>query len=172
MARFRARVRSRVRRRRFGLVLAVVAAVLGYELYRVVVPFHTLNPLWHEATVGETVIQQWRYGGVDEEGYLKFYNQGQTVLLPPEERVFDADGQFVVLEGHTPNSVTYAQPYAAVPASWLAACLAVLSVPAGLLWLRWRRWRRRLHTRRPRKSAPVQRNWSRRARAFRPARRR
>jgi hypothetical protein len=148
-SRFRPRTRARLRRG--WLVLAVLGAAALFELYRILLPLTSANPLYHEVTIGEPVIGEWRYGGQDEEGYLKFYNGGQTVLLPPTERLFDADGRFVVIEGHTPSSLTYARPVAAVPLSWIAAGLGAMALPGGWIWLRLRARRKRLRVRRPKR---------------------
>ncbi|MCL6516838.1 hypothetical protein [Alicyclobacillus sp.] len=143
----RFRPRTRVRSLRGTVLVAVLAAAAVFELVRLLLPLTSANPLYHEVTIGEPVIGEWKYGGLDEEGYLKFYNGGQTVLLPPNERLFDADGRFVVIEGHTPSSLTYARPVAAIPLSWLAAGAGVLAIPAALLWMRLRRRRRRMRVR-------------------------
>ncbi|MBX5435707.1 MAG: hypothetical protein IRZ33_00660 [Alicyclobacillaceae bacterium] len=138
------RFRANPGRRRWtwALLASAVAAAMvgGFELYRVVVPFEPKNPLWREATIGERVIDNWQYEGLNEEGYLKFYNEGQTVLLPPSAHLFGADGKFVVIEEYSPNSLTFAEPYDAVPLSWILA--AMLTVAPGI-WLLVRRLRRR-----------------------------
>ncbi|MCL6454836.1 MAG: hypothetical protein K6T78_14615 [Alicyclobacillus sp.] len=137
MRRFQTRSRVQSRRRMMFAVLAAVAAVGLVELYRWVIPFHPLNPLWQEATIGEQVIGDWRYGGQDAEGYLRFYNDVHTVLLPPNDRLFDADGWFVVIEEHTPSSIVFAQPYNAIPLSWLAAGCVLAAAP--VVYVVWRR---------------------------------
>ncbi|GMA50250.1 hypothetical protein GCM10025857_16070 [Alicyclobacillus contaminans] len=134
------RFRPRKRRLPGTAWLFVGAGLAGalalFELYQMVIPFQSANPLWREVTVGEPVIDSWRYGGLDEEGYLRFYNNGQTALLPPSAHTFDADGQFVVLEGHTASSLTFASPYEAIPARWLISGAAVLCLGGMVLWLR------------------------------------
>ena len=128
------RNRFRVRRGNFNRkrLLLLGAGLLGaaalFELYQLVIPFQSANPLWHQVTTGETVINDWKYEGQDEEGYMKFYNQGQTNLLPPNARTFDADGKFVVIEGHTPSTLTYALPYEAIPMRWVALVVAAAQV--------------------------------------------
>lgn len=102
------------------------------ELYRIVIPLNSINPLWHEVTIGENVIGNWKYGGRDEEGYLRFYDQNQTIVLPPSAHTFDASGQFVVIEEFNSSSLTYATPFAAIPLKWLLAGATIL---AALIWL-------------------------------------
>lgn len=135
--------------------LVVVGGI--FELYRWVVPFQTANPLWHEVTIGEPVIDDWQYWGKDEEGYLKFMRQGQSpVLLPPNSHMFDADGKFVVIESATPSTLVFAEPYQAIPLSWLLGGLGavVIGVTALVVILRRRRQlsliRGRAQLRRPR----------------------
>lgn len=118
------------------VVLAALCIFLLYELYRWLVPFDSINPLWQEATIGQTVLGDWRYAGQDAEGFLKFYNSEQTVLLPPNAHLFDANGRFIVLEQHTPSSITFASPVNAIPMSWLAVGAGLLAVPVLYLWFR------------------------------------
>ncbi|MCF8563860.1 hypothetical protein LLE49_03780 [Alicyclobacillus tolerans] len=128
------RFRSRSARRlpsRAAIALFVVAAALAIEVFRIAIPFHTVNPLYQEATVGQPVIDGWMYGGQDEEGYLRFYNQGQTIVIPPSSHTFDANGQFVVIEKFTPNSLVFAQPYDAIPVPWLLAGFGVVLIVMG-----------------------------------------
>ncbi|MCL6547522.1 MAG: hypothetical protein K6T30_01270 [Alicyclobacillus sp.] len=147
--RFRVRAGSRWRRLLLALAAAVVVAG-GFELYRVIIPFQPVNPLWEEATIGEPVIDDWQYEGLNEEGYLKFYNHGQTVLLPPGAHMFGADGKFVVIEHYSPNSLTFAKPYEAVPATWIVAGLLAAAPVVWLVALRLRRRRRYFQYRRRR----------------------
>lgn len=136
-SRFRVQYRRRTGRRRLGLVFMLSLGLLGlFELYRWIVPFDTLNPLWVEATIGQPIIDNWRYGGQDAEGYLKFYDANQTVLLPPDSHLFDANGWFVVIERHTPSSITFAQPYNAIPLGWFAIGGGIAIVPIGYVFLR------------------------------------
>ncbi|WAH36593.1 hypothetical protein [Alicyclobacillus dauci] len=116
------------------LILLFVACFSVFEAYRWVMPFVARNPLYHEVTIGESVINSWRYGGEDEEGYLRFYDtsSGQTAVLPPTSKLFGADGQFVVLESASPGSLTFAEPLESAPPIWYAIMLLF----AGLsLWL-------------------------------------
>jgi hypothetical protein len=134
--RFRVRKGNFNRKRLLLLGAGLLGAVALFELYQLVIPFQSANPLWHQVTTGETVINDWKYEGQDEEGYLKFYNQGQTNLLPPNARTFDADGKFVVIEGHTPSTLTYALPYEAVPMRWVALVVGATGIAIGVWALR------------------------------------
>ncbi|WP_233095988.1 hypothetical protein [Alicyclobacillus sp. SO9] len=126
---------------RFALVFALLAMIItAYELYGMIVPFKSQNPLWTQVTIGQPIIDNWSYQGQDEEGYLKFYNQSQSIVLPPTAKIFSADGRFVVIEGFSPNSFTYALPFEAIPMSWLLAGTVVIT---GGGWLLLRRSRRR-----------------------------
>jgi hypothetical protein len=136
---FRVRTSTRVMRRFLMLLVIPLIILMGFELYRIIMPFQSANPLWDEVTIGQSVIHNWKYGGQDEEGYLKFYNQGQTTLLPPNAKFFDADGDFVILEAHTPSSLTFAQPYNAIPLSWILTGLIIIAIPTGLYFRRRRR---------------------------------
>ncbi|MDQ0191367.1 hypothetical protein JI721_08570 [Alicyclobacillus cycloheptanicus] len=144
--------RAQPRRRLPGwlLLLALLAVAIGvFELIRVIIPFQSENPLWQEVTVGQPVIDGWLYGGQDEEGYLRFYNQSQTIVLPPSSHMFDADGQFVVIEHYSPSTLTFAQPYDAIPTGWLLAGLGVLVLGGMLVVRRFRRPRLPFQARRP-----------------------
>lgn len=118
------------------LVLAVFAALVGvFELIRVIIPFQPVNPLWQQVTIGQSVLNGWMYGGEDEEGYLRFYNQGQSIVLPPKTRLFTVDGTFVVIERYSPDTLTFAEPWYAIPTGWLAA-LATGTVLGGYVLVR------------------------------------
>jgi hypothetical protein len=137
--RFRKRSRNAARKRLLAFAAIVLLVALLFEIYQWIVPFQAPNPLWQEITVGQPVIDDWRYGGQDEQGYLRFYSQGQTVLLPPDARTFDANGKFVVIEGFTPSSLTYAKPYEAIPLRWWLIGLGIAALPAFVLSLRAKR---------------------------------
>ena len=146
---FQPRSRAMLRRRLFVVAVAGFLGLGLFELYQIVVPFQSANPLWREVTIGQPVIDHWQYGGQDEEGYLKFYDGGQTVLIPPDARMFDANGKFVVLEGHTPSSLTFAQPLEAIPMPWIVVVTGAVVVPAAVALvfkLRKKRWRVRAQT--------------------------
>ncbi len=118
-------------------VMVFVAAVVGYELYRIIIPFQTQNPLWSEATIGEPVINHWDYEGKNEEGYLQFRNStsGTTAELPPGEKMLALDGKFVMIERAGNDAIVYATPLAAVPIGWWllgVAAVAVLLLPIAL----------------------------------------
>ncbi len=148
MERFQARARAKSRGRT-AVILGIAVLCVGlFELYRILIPFDSMNPLWSEVTIGQVVLGNWRYGGEDAEGYLKFYNASQTVLLPPNAHLFGAGGRFVVLEQHSPTSLTYALPRNAIPVSWLAAGAGLAAVPIGLLLLRFKRVRSHFNVRR------------------------
>jgi hypothetical protein len=142
--RFRKRSRNVARKRLLAFATIVLLVALLFEIYQWIVPFRPANPLWQEVTVGQPVIDEWRYGGQDEQGYLRFYNQGQTVLLPPNAHTFDADGKFVVIEGFTPSSLTYAKPYEAIPLRWWLIGIGAMAVPILVLSIRARRRRKRM----------------------------
>lgn len=127
------------------VVIALFAASVGaFEAVRVAIPFQSSNPLWQQVTIGQSVINGWMYGGEDEEGYLRFYSQAQSIVLPPSAHLFTADGTFVVIEHYTPSTLTFAQPWNAIPTGWLFAGAGVLVVGGYVLLRRSRRRARRL----------------------------
>ncbi|WP_054967198.1 hypothetical protein [Alicyclobacillus ferrooxydans] len=138
MERFRVRTRAEARGRTVWVLAIAVACVGLFELFRLLVPFQSINPLWSEATIGQTVLGNWSYGGEDAEGYLRFYDSGHEITLPPNAHLFGANGRFVVLEQHSPTSITYALPWNAIPVSWLMGGAALIAMPVGLLFLRLR----------------------------------
>ncbi len=127
-----------IRAPRWLLVTAMLGILLvAYELYDVIVPFQSQNPLWKEVTVGEPVIDSWVYGGEDEEGYLKFVNQGGvTDVLPPDSHLISLDGQFVIIEHFSPGTLTYALPMEAISLPWLIGGAVVVT---GGVWILYRR---------------------------------
>ncbi|GMA60086.1 hypothetical protein NZD89_10940 [Alicyclobacillus fastidiosus] len=140
MARFLANKRRKPAIRIWLLLLCLpILVVCCVELYKFVIPFNSVNPLWKDVTVGETVIDDWQYEGYDEEGYLRFYNHGQTHLLPPSDHLLALDGQFVVIEESSPNSLTFApRLYRAIPIRWDLAIVGVVAlvILAGWFYLR------------------------------------
>gem|GEM_PF-1780616 len=150
-------------------LLAAAAAVLValFELYSVVVPFQSNNPLWHQVTVGQPVIDNWDYGGQDEEGYLKFFSQGESVVLPPTAKLFSADGQFVIIEGYSPSSLTYASPLEAIPLGWLIGLVSAVAL-GGWVFLHRRKHRSTLtataNARGSRRFTTAKRKWPARGR--------
>jgi hypothetical protein len=147
------RFQKRRRRRVPGLLYVislVLCAIALFELYRWIVPFRSDNPLFQEVTIGENVIDNWKYGGEDEEGYLRFYDDRESIVLPPSSRLFDANGQFVVIEHYSPSSLTYAVPFAAIPFKWFVAMFVVLVLTIGGVYLRFKNRPRKLAKQRPR----------------------
>lgn len=112
--------------------------ILLYVMYHIIVPFQPLNPLRHEATMGEPVIDSWDYKGMNEEGYLQFYNtkNGSSTELPPNDKMLALDGKFVMIEKAAPNAITYADPIEAIPNDWLVIILALAAFLGGLIYLR------------------------------------
>ncbi|MCY0888121.1 MAG: hypothetical protein OWQ59_06640 [Alicyclobacillaceae bacterium] len=131
---------------RWLIVFGILMAVGGFELTRYIIPFEARNPLFHEVTIGEPVIEHWKYGGVDEEGYLRFYNGIQTIVLPPGSHMFGADGTFVMLEHHNATSLTYADPLEALPLRWIIVILSSVGAVVGFVAWRLRVMRRPLRT--------------------------
>lgn len=133
-------------RRRAPVWLVIVAAVAifltVYEGYRVLMPFVARDPLYHEVNFGQPVIDNWQYEGENEEGYLLFYNpaNGDRAMLPPQSRLFGADGKWVVIEHADAASLTYAEPLEAAP--WYVYLL-LLAAFGGSGWWAYRRIRAR-----------------------------
>lgn len=149
------RLAGRRHRLPFGVMLglAVVVLFILFEVvYRLLMPFVAGNPLYHEVTIGEPVIDSWQYGGETTEGYLKFYDTStyETVTLPPNAQLFGADGKFVVIKHATPGSLTFAPPLESAPPIWYVLMLMLV---VGSLWFMMRRLKvqrkRRMHLRRP-----------------------
>jgi hypothetical protein len=78
-------------------ISVILILILGiYQLHKLIVPFQSENPLWHEVTVNQPVLDGWVYAGEDAEGYLKFFKQGeQTDLLPPNSHILALDGSLL-----------------------------------------------------------------------------
>lgn len=100
---------------RFRLSLPAVlllSAILIFVLWMFITidPFQTSNPFLRQATIGQSVLGDWRYGGTDSQGQIKFYDAYQSVLIPGDSQTFAADGMFVVLDAHTPTTVTFEPP--------------------------------------------------------------
>ena len=146
---------SRMRWAAAGVVLVLVVLI---EVYRWLVPYASWNPLWNQVTIGQSVIGPWKYGGQDEKGYLRFYNGFQTALLPPTAKLFDANGQFVILEAHTLGSLTYAWPIAAIPPGLLLVGLVGVGA-GGFLWVKGSRHRRKSNFRAMRRARPASREF-------------
>lgn len=117
------------------LALVTLCVSIGiFALYRFVDPFNSLNPLYHEITVGQKVIDDWTYEGKDRDGDLIFYNNNfQQHIMPPDSRTLALDGKYVVIENATENSLTFAEPVEAIPYQWF---LPVIVFGGVLLFLR------------------------------------
>lgn len=153
-------MKMRVRRRRrlplrILLILFAVGALALFELYHFVMPFVARNPLYHEVTIGESVIGDWRYEGEDEEGYLRFANKPleENVTLPPTSKLFGADGKFVVIENYEPGSLTFAEPLQSAPPIWYVIMVGV--VGASLWFFIFRIKSRRKHRMQMRNSSKM-----------------
>lgn len=160
--------------RRVPLAAAVVAlavvGVLMYMLIRIIVPFQTENPLWNEATVGEPVIDNWWYGGENEEGYLLFKNtDNRTAELPPTAKMLALDGKFVMIEHFSPQAVVFAKPLAAIPTRWwLISGIVILgAVGATALTLKLRPTQSRFQASKARQSVALSRGMGSGAKARR-----
>jgi len=91
-----------------GLCAGVLLSLLlvMHAVYDVIAPFHPINPLVQEITIGERVIGEWKYAGLDDQGRIKFYNLYQTVVIPAKSTTFAADGDYVIVRDHTPTILT------------------------------------------------------------------
>ena len=76
-------------------------------LFIAVNPFQSANPFLREATIGQSVLGDWRYGGANSLGEMKFFDAYQSVTLPRDATTFAADGEFVAIDGHTPSTITF-----------------------------------------------------------------
>ncbi|WP_367306758.1 hypothetical protein [Alicyclobacillus acidocaldarius] len=129
------RVGNRRRAPVWMMVVAALALFLTvYEGYRMIMPFVARDPLYHEVNFGQRVIDDWQYEGENEEGYLLFYNpmNGDRAMLPPQSRLFGADGKWVVIEHADAASLTYAEPLEAAP--WYVYLLLLAAIGAGAWW--------------------------------------
>ena len=119
-------------------VVLMVGTILAFGLWLFVSvnPFQPANPFLRQVTIGQSVIGDWRYGGADPNGAMKFYDAYQYVTIPANSPKFAADGEFVTLDGHTPSTLTFEPAYESEiigPASYLWIILAVAAVLA-LVW--------------------------------------
>lgn len=143
---------GRTRRRlspRLWIIVGLVLVLFLFEAYRLVMPYMARNPLYHEVTIGEPVIDHWNYEGEDAEGYLRFVDTatpGQDAILPPSTKLFGADGKFVVIEHADAGSLTYADPLEAAPPYWYALMLGFVGVVFGwMVYFRRLQRKRRMH---------------------------
>ncbi|WAH41594.1 hypothetical protein NZD89_25705 [Alicyclobacillus fastidiosus] len=175
-------MRMRLVKRRGRLpyrVVFVILAIVGlglFEAYRLVMPYVARNPMYHEVTIGEPVIDKWNYDGEDEEGYLKFYNTSsdQVAVLPPTSKLFGADGKFVVIERADSGSLTYASPLESAPPIWYAVMVMFVGAAIWLIMYRLSSSRKhRMHLRKapPFSSALTTPHPSGQTRRFRPSKR-
>ncbi len=119
-------------------VVLLIGAILAFGLWIFVSvnPFQPTNPFLRQVTIGQSVIGDWRYGGADPNGAMKFYDAYQYVTIPANSPKFAADGEFVTLDGHTPSTLTFEPAYESEiigPASYVWILLAVAAVLA-LVW--------------------------------------
>ena len=120
----------------FFLLLSGAFIAFAIWVFVSIDPFQTVNPFLREVTIGQSVIGDWRYGGADASGSMKFYDAYQYITIPGNSPTFAADGEFVSIEGHSPSTLTFEPPYESEvlgPASyiWILFVLAAVSV---LVW--------------------------------------
>lgn len=125
--------------RQLGIIVTVLVLVLGcsgaFAVYHWLHPFHSFNPLHHEITVGEKVIDDWKYDGKNQAGYLVFVNNDFVQhMLPPNAQELALDGKYVVIEEATPNSLTYAEPVESYSFTWIVIGLLLFALIAFLLF--------------------------------------
>lgn len=144
-----------------GILLFIVLAVFTTQLFRAIAPFYTLNPFVHKKTIGEDIIGKWKYGGVDDQGKLQFYNGFQTVKVPASSLTFDAEGSYVVIKEYTANTITIQNPRAVVFQGIVFIVVILIFMvgavgiflrvnnPAGLSRKSSWKWVRRIRLRRP-----------------------
>lgn len=131
---FKRVLRAKKRSFRSMLILGMVAsAVVAFVAWVFVAidPFQPINPFLHEATIGESVIGDWRYGGTSSDGQMKFYDAYQYIDIPANSVKFAADGVFVRIDGHTPSTLTYEPAYESEligPATYVWILLALGAV--------------------------------------------
>lgn len=107
-------------------MILLIAATMIFLLWMFITmdPFQSSNPFLREATIGQSVLGDWRYGGTDASGQMKFYDAYQSVLMPGNSTTFAADGQFVVVDGHSPSTITFEPPIESTAIG-----------PTGFLWV-------------------------------------
>lgn len=168
-------MRMRLAKRRGRLpyrVVFIALAVFGlllFEMYHLLMPYVARNPMYHEVTIGEPVIDTWDYDGEDEEGYLKFYNTSShdDALLPPTSKLFGADGKFVVIERADAGSLTYAEPLESAPPIWYVVMVLLIGAAVWMIMYRLKvNRKRRMHLR---KSLPPLSASFNHGRRFRPS---
>ncbi len=107
------KIKRRGSRRPQVFVILLVGAIIVFLLWVVLAanPFQTTNPFLRQTTIGQSVLGDWRYGGTDMTGQMKFYDAYQSVLIPSTATTFAADGQFVTIDGHTSTTITFEPSY-------------------------------------------------------------
>ncbi|PWI57618.1 hypothetical protein [Sulfoacidibacillus thermotolerans] len=107
------RVQRRRSRRPQAYVILLVGAMVVFLLWVLISanPFQTTNPFLRQTTIGQSVLGDWRYGGSDATGQMKFYDAYQSVVIPGNATTFAADGQFVTIDAHTPTTITFEPSY-------------------------------------------------------------
>lgn len=120
------------------IVILVIGAILAFLMWIIVSidPFQPANPFLRQVTIGQSVIGDWRYGGSNTNGSMKFYDAYQYVSIPEGSSTFAADGEFVTLAGHTPSTVTFEPAYESEvlgPASYIWIILVMAAIAAFVL---------------------------------------
>ena len=109
-------------------VLALFALAAFY-IYRFIDPYASLNPLNREVTSGQTVVGNWIYDGMNNNGDIVFYKNGDYVplIVPVSSHEFAIDGQTFILENATRNSLTFATPIESV-FPWTLVPLGIIAL--------------------------------------------
>jgi hypothetical protein len=139
-----------------GMIFLVVTLFFSVQVFRALLPFYSWNPFVNKITIGQDVIGKWQYGGVDDQGRMQFYNGFQTVKIPGTSPTFDAEGSYVVIKDHTPNTLTIQYPKAVI-LQWVIIFIAITVCllgtiklfflakwPSGKAGISKRRWKRRM----------------------------
>lgn len=87
----------------FIISISLLISILLFSMN----PFQTLSLTTSEATIGENVIGSWQYNGLNSQGQLSFYNGYEPAYIPANSKKFSADGEFVLIISHTPDTLTY-----------------------------------------------------------------
>ncbi len=106
-------------------------------------PFQPANPFLREVTIGQDIMGDWRYGGIDPaSGYLRFYSAYQSIAIPGNSTTFAADGEFITIDGHTPSTITFEPAYESQTMGPTIVVAILLAITAVVVALRRRRPRR------------------------------
>jgi len=150
--------RKRASDKRMNIIIPIALALFLLFAFTMLIsinPFQTGNPLASEATIGENVIGSWQYDGENAEGKIVFYNGYESVAIPADSKTFAANGEFVVIDAHTPDTITYESAIDSQllnPLSLTAVVLILLfffAVPFGVM-----RANRRIGMKRARRAHP------------------